>query len=979
MKNYLIFLISCFLFFDISAQELPKNSNAYDLFGKKTGAWTILFNSEWNITEVIDSVEFYRLINYDNGLPIGKVTDYYLNGVKQWEGKLISVDPHEIKDDTCIWYNINSTVKINEVYLNGNLNGISTYNDSIGNTFLKIDYLNNDFAELVFSQLDKNQFPNILEVINSSQLKNSISICNAILDDNKLFFSSNPIFKSILLNTISEKYYFLGNYVSAKKYQLLSFNILSENMKIESGLYIDNLFGDHYIKSPYVDSSFVYRSNYLRNELDTIQDVNNFLVLYNNIASNYMHSERYLNEYFGYDNNLELKKILKNNSIFILRDFDSIILDGKKNNKLIEISHLQRVSMYYGLFGDPSSINFAINAYDLVKSEYNPSDFSYIISEFYLGKAYLYNYYYDDAAIYFNSVAEKLIDNIDIYTRTLPNILINKLYDIALEVFNNLIASDAWNAYTYELYSLIDSREISKIKYKNRYLRNSNDTIFQTLTDSINNIYKEISKCYELSIDQQKKYNLNLDSLIESSIELEIKINKYLELPKLNYDVSDITSKLNKDEVYIDIINITIDYNDSIPQWLPHYFVYVFKSDSIDSSNYYFDYYRDSDSLELNPVRGLDAMFFPINFDFHLDSIYSYYSNYIRPSGKEFSYSDKVYGNICYQNFWSKLESESLLEGISTVYFSPEGLYSKINPNVLYDSISNSFLIDKYEIVYVSNIEDFIHQKENIQLYDHSDDLYAVLIGNPTFLLEEDALVLVSPENQSRKINQDELNNLQRGMLLSNLPATQTEIDLISDNLKSKGWNVDLIDGVDATETSVKNVKSPKILHIATHGFFFEDENMLSRSKMISTDNKKAVSNSMTRSGLIFSGAENTMNGEILEHDNGWLNSYEASFLNLRGTELVVLSACKTGTGDVQNGKGVYGLQRAIRVAGAESLIMSMWDVDDKATQELMTSFYDFWIDQKMTKRDAFKKAQQKIREKYKHPYYWGAFIMIGK
>ena len=312
-------------------------------------------------------------------------------------------------------------------------------------------------------------------------------------------------------------------------------------------------------------------------------------------------------------------------------------------------------------------------------------------------------------------------------------------------------------------------------------------------------------------------------------------------------------------------------------------------------------------------------------------------------------------------------------------YFSPEGLYNKINPNVLYDSISNSFLIDKYDIVYVSNIEDFIYQKENIQLYDHSDDLYAVLIGNPTFLLEEDALVLASPENQSRTINQDELNNLQRGMLLSNLPATQTEIDLISENLKSKGWNVDLIDGVDATETSVKNVKSPKILHIATHGFFFEDENMLNRSKMISTDNKKAVSNSMTRSGLIFSGAENTMNGEILEYDNGWLNSYEASFLNLRGTELVVLSACKTGAGDVQNGKGVYGLQRAIRVAGAESLIMSMWDVDDNATQELMTSFYDFWIDQKMTKRDAFKKAQQKIKEKYKHPYFWGAFIMIGK
>ena len=409
-------------------------------------------------------------------------------------------------------------------------------------------------------------------------------------------------------------------------------------------------------------------------------------------------------------------------------------------------------------------------------------------------------------------------------------------------------------------------------------------------------------------------------------------------------------SNLESNEVFLDILNIPKSQEES-----NNYYAYVIKESNLTSQ-----------LVDLGSVS-------------YFDSSYHNYSNYTkkRPSRNEFNNEDKRHGNICYENFWSKLEP--YLEGVSTVYFSPEGVYSKINPNVLYDSTTSSFLIDKYDIVYVSNVEDFVHQKENIQLYERPDDLHAVLVGNPTFLLGEEDVVFASNENPSRAINQDELDSLQRGASLSQLPATQTEIYLISDNLKSKGWDVELISGVDATETRVKSIEAPKILHIATHGFFFEDQEMIKRSNMISADNKKAVANPMTRSGLIFSGAENTMNGEILADDNGWLNSYEASLLNLRGTELVVLSACETGSGDVQNGKGVYGLQRAIRVAGAESLIMSMWEVDDKATQELMTYFYDYWIDKNKTKKEAFKEAQQKIREKYKHPYYWGAFIMLGE
>jgi CHAT domain-containing protein/Tfp pilus assembly protein PilF len=171
--------------------------------------------------------------------------------------------------------------------------------------------------------------------------------------------------------------------------------------------------------------------------------------------------------------------------------------------------------------------------------------------------------------------------------------------------------------------------------------------------------------------------------------------------------------------------------------------------------------------------------------------------------------------------------------------------------------------------------------------------------------------------------------------------------------------------GTDATETALKEIAAPQILHLATHGFFLEAGAAGSKT-----------GNPLLRAGLALAGA----NARTGEKDDGILTALEASGLNLWGTKLVVLSACDTGLGEVRNGEGVYGLRRAFVLAGTESLVMSLWSVSDFVTRELMTNYYKN-LKQGLGRGAALRQVRLEMLKKpnRRHPFYWAGFIQSGE
>jgi CHAT domain-containing protein len=467
----------------------------------------------------------------------------------------------------------------------------------------------------------------------------------------------------------------------------------------------------------------------------------------------------------------------------------------------------------------------------------------------------------------------------------------------------------------------------NSIKMRQRILNTTDSLLINRYFEWIDK-KEALTKAISMSTEQLSEMGINLSELSKNVELIEKELSQKSELfsqgfESQNFKWEQIKNTLKENEVAVEMVRFR--YFD---HFLTDSVIYV--------------------ALVLKNSKNTKPTFVVLNNGKDLESKYfNYYRNSIKY---------KIRDQYSYKNFWEPLERE--IGNYNTIYFSPDGVYNQINLEAI-PLAGEGYLIDKTNIILVSNTKDLYTDK--IKTKTPNLDKTAILFGDPKFYLAGKTDYKAEFRSGATQVNE--------------LPGTKREIEAITKLLKENGWETSDYLELAASEPEVKNLKSPKVFHIATHGFFNEENDQSGKK----TTRNNLNENPLLKSGLMLKGA-----GDLLVKtkynfniEPGILTAYEAMNLNLDKTELVVLSACETGLGEVHEGEGVFGLQRSFLVAGAKTLIMSLFKVSDEATEKLMISFYSKWLETG-NKRQAFIDAKKEIREEFNDPIYWGAFVMMG-
>lgn len=522
-----------------------------------------------------------------------------------------------------------------------------------------------------------------------------------------------------------------------------------------------------------------------------------------------------------------------------------------------------------------------------------------------------------------------------------------------------------WDKYGYEVYltsnylgynintkkSLIDGYNATIITkslpllyktYFDRMLSSSSDPQIQSQYKRYVTSKQNLSKGSQFkSFNNQSTYEVKI---LEDSLLQKISISND-KLRFLLNDYGKIVNSLEKDEVavefceYLDILSISPSLDSIVSKYAAYIIdpecstpIFIVLGDKIEISNYIFNLQKDE--ISLNQL-----------------------------------YSQNIIGEFVWGEILPYLKNKR------RIYFTPIGQLSVLNHQIL--KCSDLILGEKYDLRRVSSTSLLPDIKDNN--YNYS---YAVLFGGINYNTDYDDMKTAStPYNYNDIDPFISLRGDKEREGWNNLQFSRQEIDSIDTILKRSGCSSTLYYGNNANEEAFKalDYNAPSIIHIASHGFtYFSNVDEEKRNKITSVSPYTSESVLMSWTGLLFSGANNTWTGKYQIHDfeDGILTANEISLLHLDGASLVVLSACNTGLGISDTYGSTIGLQKAFKMAGAKSILMSLWHVPDESTALLMTKFYESLFNGH-SRHEALKIAMKNVREIYPDPYYWGAFVIL--
>jgi len=557
-----------------------------------------------------------------------------------------------------------------------------------------------------------------------------------------------------------------------------------------------------------------------------------------------------------------------------------------------------------------------------------------------------------------------LIQAQDIYIYQLKNIIPSLSVNEKEQYFNTIkynfeyfysfalqreINNPAITARVYENILLLKSMLLQSSLDMRQNILQSEDSALLQAYDGWIAIKNQLSKLYALPI---KERFVSTDSLESLANDLEKQLNRRASVFREQVQWEDVKKSLGENEAAIEFISF--DYYNG-KEWTDStlYAALVLRAED--------EYPHMIELFEEKQLQQLLVKSTTSDAGF-IGDLYAARGVGVVNAGQTFK------GDSLYQLIWQPFDS--LLDGVQTVYLSPSGLLHQIAFVALPTPEKGQLLMDRYQLNQLSSTRLLV--QENIS--PSNRPLSIALFGGINYDTSELLAVADSLKNQSHP--------------LAFLPGTKEEVNNIAQKFTEQGISTQLFSGSAALEEQFKQLgagTSPTILHIATHGFFFPDvKDTLQRNELLTSFNEqqqqvyRITDDPLRRAGLLMAGANHAWLGGTIPQglEDGILTAYEISSLNLSNTKLVVLSGSETGLGQIQGSEGVYGLQRAFKMAGVKYLIMSLWNVPDTETQEMMELFYQYYLQDQLSIREAFRKTQQQMREKY-DPYFWAAFVLV--